>query len=195
MDSSSTVGLTRLMRWLVNSIAAALTKLSSAPLTIEAEAPKRIGSCESTPPISVNEPPGQDDTATGKHEIDLSHQFVAQSDVELLGRHRVERTKVHVARGACNRIEAAGPCVHLTQARGVGDVGAKLAARTAGRYDFVPLREFRSDRLSDGAGCADYQYSHNALETNIIPLFLRSGLPRTPGKNVVKALPGWEFTG
>ncbi|MCY1459800.1 hypothetical protein D9M71_773040 [compost metagenome] len=58
MASTSTLGLIELTRRpRGNSMAAALTKASSAPLTRLAEAPERIGSRLRMPLVKVNEPP------------------------------------------------------------------------------------------------------------------------------------------
>ena len=60
IDSANTVGLTALMRIPRGiSIAAARTKLSSAPLTMLADEPATIGASASTPAISVIEPPSR----------------------------------------------------------------------------------------------------------------------------------------
>ena len=135
--------------------------------------------------MNVNEPPGQDELATGKDEIGLANRLYAQADVELLrASSRRAGTKVHVTRRARDRIEAAGPREELTQARArrrCRPEGCRANGRpsliscrceeasAATAFPIAPLRAYNKD-------------PHNAFETNVIPLFLRSGPPRTPSE-------------
>ena len=142
------------------SIAAAMTKPSSAPLTMLADEPPTIGAEASTPAIRVIEPPSSQRVARREREVDLAHQLVGEAEAvgRLFDRRRREfgkRREIDAARGAGDRVERPGRLEARDDAGGIGDVDADLARLRSRGDDVVPWREFGDDRPAERAAGAD----------------------------------------
>jgi hypothetical protein len=92
--------------------------------------------------------------------MNLSHELVADSDLKLFGSHLEQRTEVHAAGGAYDRIDLADPCEEVANALEIGDVDGVFATRSSRSDDLVPLLEFVGDCAAHRAFGTDNENFH-----------------------------------
>ncbi len=90
----------------------------------------------------------------------MTHQFIAQADVELFGRHRLERGEGDVARRACDGVHGSYLLKEILNAVNVGNIDAMFTSASPRRDDLVTLGELRGNRLADCAMGTDEKNFH-----------------------------------
>src|ERR1700742_3659673 len=98
-----------------------------------------------------------------RHQIYLTHELAAQSDLELVGGELVERPEMDVARGAYDGVEVRDLRVEPLYRRRVGDVDMEVAPGAADPDDFMAVVEQRVHGGAEGAGGADEDDLHSGL--------------------------------
>src|SRR5258707_11063285 len=127
-DSFSIVGLTTLIRSpLGSSIAAARTKASNAPETVEAATPAKIGSSLRMPETKVKGSFFFDKRNRLLTQIDLTHDFASQRKLPLFSGEFRKRSKCDLA--CCNGhgIKRADGLIELPDTFAVLDLDLKIA--------------------------------------------------------------------
>lgn len=96
-----------------------------------------------------------------KCQIDLPHQLFMQADLELVSRHFLERTPMHVAGNGNGNdgIDLPDLVEELEDTVLAGNVDLMLPLIFSGLDDFMARSKLLDDQLADRARCAyDYCY-------------------------------------
>src|SRR5580765_613461 len=98
-----------------------------------------------------------------KHDLDLPHELVVETDPELFRRRLRERAEMQSARRSDDRVHLADFGEQSADAPAVEDIDAMRSARLTGFDHFMPLRQLGHDRFADRTVGADYENLHLAI--------------------------------